>query len=141
MTVYSKTEAPRFCNTCSDRLELHQGKTGYCKPCKAKYDRDRKVVAKAEYHSYLSSLGCSACGEKHPHCLEVHHLFKGAKRYGRSQAPCYNKEDLESGAATVLCSNCHSIFHGHYGGKVMPFPDHTIESAVEIINSSRRVAP
>jgi hypothetical protein len=140
MAEYAKGEKPRYCSSCKVRLELNQGKAGYCKPCKSEYDKQRKEVLKKQYHDYLSGIGCEACGEKHPHCLEVHHLFKGAKRYKRgSQSACYNVEDLEMGTAIVLCSCCHSIFHGYFGGKNMSFPDQTKESTVEIINNSRRV--
>lgn len=141
MTKYSKTGEPRYCKTCEERLEFRQGKAGYCKPCKAVYDRERKVLKRRSYHKFLSGISCQACGETHPHCLEVHHLYKGAKRYdsSRAQSACYNIEDINSGKATVLCSSCHSIFHGHFGGKQAPFPDQTIQETVYIIQSSRRI--
>lgn len=139
MARFSKTEKPRYCNVCKDRLELNQGKAGYCKSCKSEYDKDRKARMLREYHTYLSNKGCVSCGERHHYTLEVHHLSKDYKRYGRAQAAQHNVEDIEDGKAVVLCGNCHNLFHGYFGGKVKPFPTQTIESTKAIIELARGV--
>lgn len=67
------TESPRFSNL------------GYCIACKSIYDQNRKQKIKQEYKEFLHARGCVACGEKHPDCLEVHHLYKDAKRFKNSR--------------------------------------------------------
>jgi len=130
----------KYCSTCEVKLIGH-GNVTHCKPCKAEYDRERKVRLRKEYHNILRATGCSGCGECHPYVLEVHHLCKGGKRYksSRAQGSMYNLQDLERGIAIVLCSNCHSLFHQYFGGKQASFPDQTKESAVEIIHAARRI--
>lgn len=49
----------------------------------------------------------------------------------------YNLDDVSKGIAIVLCANCHSLFHAHFGGKSAHFPDQTKESTVEIIKLQR----
>lgn len=130
----------KFCKDCGKEREFN-ARTGYCTACKSKYDAERKARLKIEYKELISSLGCSCCGFSHPDALEVHHLSKESKRFGvaQSQGNAYNREDLESGVAIVLCANCHLIFHSYFGGRGADFPPQTLESTVEIINNSRRV--
>jgi hypothetical protein len=64
--------------------------------------------------------------------LEVHHLHRDYKRYGRSQSAVANLQDLEKGTAVVLCANDHSLFHSHFGGKNASFPPQTKESVISI---------
>lgn len=136
---YSKVQD---CPTCG-APPVKFSNYGYCKPCKSVYDRERKVRLLKEYKRYLSDKGCSACKESHPDCLEVHHLFKGAKRFkgSRSQSNMYNKQDIDKGVGIVLCANCHLHFHSYFGGRHADFPPQTEQTTVECINlnKSRRI--
>jgi hypothetical protein len=87
----------------------------------------------------ILDLGCYVCKENHPGTLEVHHLTKEAKRFKRSQDLMYNVQDVQANTAIVLCANCHSIFHSHFGGKNSPFPAQTKESVFKIVNLERSI--
>lgn len=43
--------------------------------------RGREKRIKAWLREYKESLGCEACGEKHPACLEFHHTNRQEKRF------------------------------------------------------------
>lgn len=131
------------CQSCSIDLpsDATSKRRKFCTPCK---DERRKITARVfmrkryqAYYAWLREKGCSSCRINSPSCLEVHHLCKDSKRFGslrfRGQSDQYNKKDVESGIAIVLCANCHSTFHRHWGGKGATFPDQTLESTLEII--------
>jgi hypothetical protein len=96
-----------------------------------------QATRRSKLKKYISDIGCLSCKEHHPGLLEVHHLSKEAKRYKRSQDLMYNVQDIKAGTAVVLCANCHSLFHYHFGGKISPFPDQTVESVLKVVNLER----
>ena len=113
----------------------------YCEPCRIERRKEtQRQSMRRQYNKYylwLQEKGCEYCAVSSPSCLEVHHLCKNSKRYdttSRGQSYLYNKQDVESGIAIVLCANCHSTFHRHWGGKGAQFPDQTIESTMNIID-------
>ena len=119
-----------------DKSSLHKGGLySSCKECNKLRHKKKFATHIKAYKKTISEIGCTVCGGNHPHTLEVHHLHKSFKRFNRSQNHVYNLEDLEAGTAIILCANCHSIFHGHFGGKNAPFPEQTIESVCEIVNT------
>ncbi len=132
--------AERVCTRCEEVYEGY-GNSVRCAPCRPLHANQQARESRQAFGRTLHELGCSACAEDHPFALEVHHLCKGAKRFGssRGQDHTYNLQDLESGAAIVLCCSCHSIFHRHFGGKAVDFPDQTTESTVAIIALERNL--
>lgn len=120
-------------NNCEHGLNVHK-----CKPCKALYDKAYNAQTLQRYKDLISTIGCLVCGFNHPDALDVHHLSTTYKRYGRSQGHEANRQDLEDNKAVVLCCNCHSIFHGFFGGRVSQFPLLTASETKEIINLARR---
>lgn len=130
-----------ICSGCNKEL-TRRNRVGVCTKCRKKYDRQRREnYQKNVYHVMLKNQGCAACGYNHPGALEVHHLCKGVKRFAkngtRTQSLHYNKQDIESGIAIILCANCHLIFHSYFGGRRADFPDQTKESTLKIIFDSR----
>ena len=125
----------RKCETCNANL-IGSKRQRFCSPCLKERQR---VQAKDRYNVYylwLKDHGCLFCNIDSPSCLEVHHLSKNGKRYSttsRGQCEKYNREDVEDGKAVILCANCHSTFHRHWGGKGADFPEQTEESTVKII--------
>jgi len=97
-------------------------------------NNESQTKRRARIKEAITKFGCESCGEMHKGVLEVHHLASEYKRFKRSQDMMYNLQDLQAGKAVVLCSNCHNKFHWHFGGKRMPFGEHTIESVLNIIN-------
>lgn len=127
---------PRTCLKCLEELSFNN-KTGLCYTHYQEGHTYAKRAKRKAYRDYLCSLGCACCGENHFGTLEVHHLHSSYKRYGRSQGSSHNREDLDANLAIVLCANCHSIFHFHFGGKNSNFTPQTKESTVAIINLER----
>ena len=91
----------------------------YCKECKSKYDLVYKEKRQEEYYKWLESTGCECCGFSHRYALEFHHLASEYKRYGRSQSHIHNRQDYDAGTGILLCGNCHNIFHGVFGVKLI----------------------
>ncbi len=120
-------------NNCEHGVNTHK-----CKQCKTVYDKAYAAKALQKYKEFISKSGCLVCGFNHPDALDVHHLASSYKRYGRSQSHQANTQDLESNKAVLLCCNCHSIFHGFFGGRMKPFPLLTPMETKEIINLARR---
>jgi hypothetical protein len=68
-------------------------------------------------------MGCADCGEKHPACLDFHHLDESQK--GQTIARMVVRAspaniDAEIAKCVVLCANCHRKRHfneqtGNYG--------------------------
>ncbi len=109
------------------------------KKCSSNYNKLYNAKIKEKYKRWLSEQGCNYCKINISGCLEVHHLKKGIKRFNssRGQHANYQIEDVNNGNAIVLCSNCHALFHNHFGGKHASFPDQTKETALSIIHLER----
>ena len=122
-------------NTCP-YCKLQTPRGGACKDCMKTRNREYQRKKYFQYYLWLKEQGCSYCETNSPSCLEVHHLSKNSKRFNtssRGQSEMYNKEDVEKEIAIVLCANCHSTFHRHWGGKGAYFPEQTKESTMKII--------
>lgn len=117
----------------------HNRKTYKCIDCKRVYDKEYSERTLKKYKEYITSLGCFCCGFSHPSALDVHHLSREYKRYGRSQSFVANLQDLADKKAILLCSNCHSIFHGIFGGRIYPFPLFTVEETIDTIKKERNI--
>lgn len=127
----------KLCKNCGQEKALDQfstrfqrGKRGYqhqCKDChsryrKAHYEGNKaKYVGKAkeynkarreELRKRKSETGCQDCGERHPACLDYHHLDEGLKDKTLVWYDC-GRERMEAEIAKciVLCSNCHRKRH------------------------------
>lgn len=77
-----------------------------------------KQKYKQEVKTYVSSLkqaGCSKCSEKHPACLEFHHLDPSQKEFEISTAMANNlslvRIKSEIAKCIILCANCHRKLH------------------------------
>lgn len=130
------------CLDCGEQIKLKSKfkKHTLCSKCKLERKREYGKVSsqrsRDKYYLWLQENGCSFCKTNSPSCLEVHHLCKHSKRYNtkaRGQSHIYNKQDVEDGLAIILCANCHSTFHRHFGGKNAKFPDQTRKSTLDII--------
>lgn len=67
-----------------------------------------------EVIDYKVSKGCANCPEKHPACLEFHHLDPSKKEYNisgyrRRGGLKYIQKEIDK--CIVLCSNCHRKLH------------------------------
>lgn len=129
----------RICGSCGlDRPEdffnfKTKGKRqGYCRECSRLYSRNyyrdnkerfsadilarkKRMVAenKASLNDIKSSLGCAACGEREPCCLDFHHLESDSKEFSIASGRHYCLDRLlrEVAKCAVLCSNCHRKLH------------------------------
>lgn len=71
---------------------------------------------KRQHLAERRACGCSKCPEKHPDCLDFHHLDSTAKRFslssvGLSARISWDDFKSESRKCIVLCSNCHRKHH------------------------------
>lgn len=76
--------------------------------------RGREKRIKAWLREYKESLGCEACGEKHPACLEFHHTNRQEKRFAIGRLKDYLSLKLlqaEIAKCRLLCANCHRKEH------------------------------
>lgn len=127
------------CSKCKKNKKLEEfnknsknkktGLSAYCKECignisknyysdnKEKYKsihKRNKEKSREWFNDYKKTLKCSRCPEKHPSCLEFHHLDPKQKDLNVSNMiRKFNKEDVlkEIEKCIVLCSNCHRKEH------------------------------
>jgi hypothetical protein len=63
---------------------------------------------------YKTNVGCS-CGEKHPACLDLHHIDPTQKEINPSEMAkmgwSLKRIQAELDKCEVLCSNCHKKLH------------------------------
>jgi hypothetical protein len=104
----------------------------YCKQCHYKYQHsaqrgaaykikrnarqnERRKEAVAKVAKIKSDKGCAKCGERHPACLEFHHLDPSVKGFNLAEAPTRVTDPTrilaEMAKCIVLCSNCHRKLH------------------------------
>lgn len=131
----------RKCTKCLEvkdksMFPLASSKQGYlrgdCLDCRRLMANRKAYNKNLKSKQKLSEYGCCVCGIKRHEVLEVHHLHRDYKRYGRSQSAVANLQDLEKETAVVLCANDHSLFHSHFGGKNADFPPQTKDSVIAI---------
>jgi hypothetical protein len=76
---------------------------------------DYRKRTKSWLVEYRVSKGCKNCGEKHPACLDFHHINrnKHAANFSGLVNLGYGKARLikEISKCDVLCSNCHRKLH------------------------------
>ncbi|MBI2583483.1 MAG: hypothetical protein HYW25_02350 [Candidatus Aenigmarchaeota archaeon] len=106
-----------------DREERREYKTRWNKQYYKKHKKQeiertkrRKYELRKWIREYKERLGCLKCGEKHPACLEFHHLNKNKKEFGISDSierNGYSKSRFlsEIKKCIVLCANCHRKLH------------------------------
>src|SRR5947207_9770210 len=60
-----------------------------------------------------AEIGCADCGERHPACLDFHHVNgeKSAPIGRMSSSASRERLDAEIAKCIVLCSNCHRKKH------------------------------
>ena len=77
----------------------------------------RKIIADAK-----TDKGCVQCGEKHPSCLQFHHLDALKKEFTIARAVSEGKsikkihEEIEK--CILLCANCHAKEHWRDGDEL-----------------------
>lgn len=74
-----------------------------------------KAADRSWFNAIKSSLACANCGFSHPAALDFHHTDPSTKMGGgvNNLAKCGNRNAIldEIKKCTVLCANCHRIFH------------------------------
>ena len=98
-----------------------------CKICKAKTERVNYMKNRKKWLGFIGAdnLSCECCGyNKNFIALQHHHRDPSLKdkivsKMFMNSFTEANKQWLlnEMKKCTVLCSNCHDIFHGEYGLK------------------------
>lgn len=122
----------RTCSRC-DKTEPEVGfyaKSGYCKSCHVQYYRERarrepgyfnafQKKRRARKRAFVAeqrvAAGCADCGERHPACLDLHHLDPSTKTDAVVRLVDRNRSfdviAAEIAKCIVLCSNCHRKRH------------------------------
>ena len=134
------------CYTCKELKDINcfnkhnkyrSGHNNHCRDCVNLKIKNSISDMRDKQYLELSKYKCCACGFDNKYAKEVHHLATSYKRYGRSQDIRYNLQDVSLGTAVVLCSTCHSIFHGIHGGKNKKFPEYTKQETIDLIMNER----
>lgn len=81
-------------------------------------ERTRQKNGRAKLREYVTTAklsGCVVCGEKHPSCLQYHHLDPSTKvdRVNRllAQTKSLEKVIAEIAKCELICANCHAKKH------------------------------
>lgn len=98
------------CNKAYQRLHYEGNKGKYIEQ-----NRTRIQAVKQRFRDYKAERGCSRCEEKHPACLQFHHIDASTKiddvsvliNEGRSIESIL----LEIKKCIILCANCHFKEH------------------------------
>ena len=75
-------------------------------------NRDKRI--RTWLREYKESLGCEACGETHPACLEFHHIDPNEKKFSLGRINTFLSVRLIKGEIAkcrLLCANCHRKEH------------------------------
>lgn len=104
-----------YCKPCFNEYERRrvQGKPGYREHLNAYQNKRRKLMV-IEIGKIKSEKGCAKCGERHPACLEFHHLDPSVKEFNMAEVSTRvprAKMLAEIEKCIVLCSNCHRKHH------------------------------
>jgi dsDNA-binding SOS-regulon protein len=79
------------------------------------WKRERRVKLAFWLKEYKQNLSCVRCNEKHPACLDFHHLNGREKDASVSNmiSQGFSMETIikEIGKCIVLCRNCHAKEH------------------------------
>jgi hypothetical protein len=84
--------------------------------------KQKRIKSKREYRNrkrarlakYKDTLKCELCEERHPQCLEFHHIDPSTKRGNISDLIADYSFDIVMDEITkcrVLCANCHRKEH------------------------------
>ena len=119
------------CKTEKDANDFYERKrkdADWCKTCRRAYyataewkawfivrQREMRAEKRAEMSARKVAAGCMDCGERHPACLEFHHLDAAEKitevtRLIDSNAG-WERIRAEADKCAILCSNCHRKRH------------------------------
>jgi hypothetical protein len=90
-------------------------KATYDKNHKKSYKERRKSITnnhRAWLDEFKATRGCDICSERHPACLDFHHLDPDTK-YKKVSRLIYCRRRLlvEIGKCELLCANCHRKRH------------------------------
>ncbi len=129
----------KTCCKCKRELQLEDfcknkkrkdGHGSFCKECNKAYHKKHYKLNKEEYLSanrvrinenkafiknYKAERGCCRCPEKHPICLQFHHIDRNSKEMAISTAVGEGRSMklvmLEIEKCIILCANCHFKEH------------------------------
>lgn len=98
----------RDCQVSMNRSHYLENKEKALEDSKSSKLRRRKKM-----WDLKATLKCSQCEEKHPACLEFHHLDPSIKENDISSLLYTKWEDVEKeiGKCIIVCSNCHRKIH------------------------------
>lgn len=105
---------PNRLNSHCCSCQNEQAKANYKKnpgPVRERAHRARKK-ARIEIRARIArikAMGCRACEEKDPCCIEFHHVF--SKDYNTSQCTSIPEFERELIKCAPLCANCHKKAH------------------------------
>lgn len=123
------------CNLVKDITEFSKNKCKpdglqtWCKSCKCQIDKqnykknpvkhkrlvsEQRAKLKQEISNYKTKHGCYYCGEKHPACLDFHHLNPETKIKKVSEFAhqgCSHAVWEEISKCRIVCANCHRKLH------------------------------
>lgn len=101
-----------YCKECNKKASSKWYKNNPNRIVERNCDNRHKFIE--SIRDMKSSVGCVRCSEKHPACLEYHHvdptdksfsIGEGIYKYGKSTI----LNEIEK--CEVLCSNCHKKLH------------------------------
>ena len=104
-----KSDGCRNCGEATDGTH----RSGWCKPCASRYDRERWVLKKILAVQYKGGE-CKKCGyNKHYSIMHFHHLDPSTKDYTWNKLRQKSWDDIkaELDKCSLLCSRCHGETH------------------------------
>jgi hypothetical protein len=126
----TKCGAEKWLELFHKSAKTKDGLTYWCKSCHSayyaarvkgdpqyflKYQRLSRNNKRAKTVALRVGKGCADCGEKHPACLEFHHIDPSRKDDGVmalvDQNARWPRIEAEIAKCVVLCSNCHRKRH------------------------------
>lgn len=94
-----------------------------------RHNREKRKILKSILIE-MRSGGCINCGEKHPGCLDWHHIDQNDKDkpvsriYSMGMKKALDFLESECKKCVVLCSNCHRKLHWENGTRGIKKGDH-----------------
>lgn len=130
-TGWQRKHGKRFCRTCARQRDIDnraadpEGTKERQRQTMAAWraanpERSRKTwvknrTRKKEWvQEYKRTLGCGLCPERHPVCLDFHHMDPALKDVNVSVALAHwsiERLEAEIQKCVVICSNCHRKLH------------------------------
>lgn len=118
------------CNCCEQTLPLSsfyrmkKSPDGYgytCRACGTVKTREAFRRNKAILRGIKIERGCAGCDERHPACLDFHHLDPSQKTFKLASPGAVSVGRLmrEVEKCVILCANCHRKLHDEEGHVVI----------------------